>query len=153
MAKKLSNRVPAKAVSVPEDGYAGIVDGIVDLLEAARRAAARSVNAIMTATYWEIGRRIVECEQAGERRAEYGAEVLKRLSAVLTERFGRGFSRRNLKQMRLFFLGWPEAEVPAMEIAQTVSSHLVVHGGRTQTPSGLWVHRSLPRVHYTQQER
>ncbi len=46
----------------------------------------------MTATYWEIGRRIVECEQAGERRAEYGAEVLKRLSADLSERFGRGFS-------------------------------------------------------------
>ena len=114
---------------------------------ASRRASARSVNAIMTATYWEIGRRIVECEQAGERRAEYGAEVLKRLSADLTERFGRGFSRRNLEQMRLFFLGWSEAGVPAMEIAQTVSAHLVVHGRKTQTPSALSspYHRTAPR--------
>ena len=87
MAKKLSSKVPTKAVSIPEEGYAGIVDGIVDLLEAARRASARSVNAIMTATYWEIGGRIVECEQAGERRAEYEAELLKRLSVELSRRF------------------------------------------------------------------
>lgn len=105
MAKKLPSKTPAKAVSAPEEGYADFVDGIVDLLEAARRASARSVNSIMTATYWEVGWRIVECEQSGERRAEYGAEVLKRLSAALSERFGRGFSRRNLEQMRLFFLG------------------------------------------------
>jgi hypothetical protein len=51
-------------------GYAGIHGGIVALLEAARRAAARSVNALMTASYWEIGRRIVEAEQGGQERAE-----------------------------------------------------------------------------------
>lgn len=130
MAKKLSSKVPAKAV--PEDGYAGIVGGIVDLLEAARRASARSVNAIMTATYWEIGRRIVEREQSGERRAEYGAEVLKRLSAALTERFGRGFGLSNLKQMRMFYLGFANAV-----IGQTVSDQF--HSEKGQTPSGLLV--------------
>ena len=56
---------------LPKD-YGNIHTGIVELLEAARSAAARSVNALMTASYWEIGRRIVEFEQGGEGRAEYG---------------------------------------------------------------------------------
>ncbi|MBI4354328.1 MAG: hypothetical protein HY595_03745, partial [Candidatus Omnitrophica bacterium] len=72
------------------------------------------VNAIITATYWEIGRRIVEYEQSGKKRAEYGEALLKRLSSDLTSKFGRGFSERNLEQMRLFYLGWP--------ISQTVSA-------------------------------
>ncbi len=127
MAKKLPSKTPAKAVSAPEEGYADIVDGIVDLLEAARRASARSVNAIMTATYWEIGRRIVECEQAGERRAEYGPALLKRLAVDLIARFGRGFSWRNLYQMRGFFLAHPE-------ILQTVSAKSVA-SDKLQTAS------------------
>lgn len=147
MAKKTPSKTPAKAVAAMEAGYADIVGGIVDLLETARRASARSVNSIMTATYWEIGRRIVECEQSGERRAEYGAEVLKRLSAALSERFGRGFSRRNLEQMRLFFLGWPEPGVPGVEIAQTSSAKSVGAPARAQTPSAFSPpdHRFAPR--------
>ncbi len=61
----------------------------------------------MTATYWEIGRRIVEHEQQGEQRAAYGRELLGRLSADLRTRFGRGFSRQNLQQMRQFYLLFP----------------------------------------------
>ncbi|MFG4197614.1 YhcG family protein [Pseudomonas aeruginosa] len=95
-------------------GYAGIHSGIVEVLDAARHAAARSVNALMTASYWEIGRRIVEAEQRGKRRAGYGEQLIERLSADLTAQFGRGFSRPNLQQMRSFFLTWP--------IRQTVSS-------------------------------
>jgi hypothetical protein len=52
--------------------YGGLVTGIADLLEQARRGAARAVNSILTATYWEVGRRIVEFEQGGKARAEYG---------------------------------------------------------------------------------
>lgn len=95
-------------------GYAGIHSGIVEVLDAARHAAARSVNALMTASYWEIGRRIVEAEQRGKRRAGYGEQLIERLSADLTAQFGRGFSRPNLQQMRSFFLTWP--------IRRTVSS-------------------------------
>ncbi|HEJ1596460.1 TPA: DUF1016 family protein [Pseudomonas aeruginosa] len=95
-------------------GYSGIHGGIVEVLDAARRATARSVNALMTASYWEIGRRIVEAEQQGKRRAGYGEQLIERLSADLTAQFGRGFSRPNLQQMRSFFLTWP--------IRQTVSS-------------------------------
>ena len=88
-------------------GYAGIHGGIVELLDAARQAAARSVNALMTASYWEIGRRIVEAEQKGRRRAGYGEQLMERLSADLTTRFGRGFSPDNLENMRRFFVAYP----------------------------------------------
>ncbi|MEW4453026.1 PDDEXK nuclease domain-containing protein [Bremerella sp. JC817] len=81
---------------------------MVDLLESARRLSARAVNSIMTATYWEVGRRIVELEQGGEKRAEYGELVVKQLAVDLTNRFGRGFSWRNLYQMRSFFEAYPD---------------------------------------------
>ncbi len=87
--------------------YSGIHSDIVHLLESARSAAARSVNALMTTTYWEIGRRIVEFEQGGKDRAGYGEALIKRLAGDLSTRFGRGFSRQNLQQMRAFFLAWP----------------------------------------------
>ncbi len=85
-------------------------------MDSARRASARAVNAIMTATYWEVGRRIVEFEQRGKKRAEYGEEVLKRLTTDLTAHFGRGFSRQNLQNMRQLYLA-----VPADRIRQTLS--------------------------------
>lgn len=94
--------------------YDKTLSGFVKLLETARRNVARSANAIMTATYWEIGRRIVEIEQQGKERAEYGEELLKRLAKDLTARFGRGFGWRNLFQMRQFYLVYSE-------ICQTVS--------------------------------
>ena len=79
------------------DGYGCLVDGIGTLLEQARRQAVRTVNSLLTATYWEIGRRIVEVEQAGKRRAKYGTQLIEKLSDDLSGRFGRGFSRRNLE--------------------------------------------------------
>ena len=84
--------------------YKGLLASVSTLLEEGRRSAARSVNAALTATYWLVGKRIVEYDQAGQARATYGSEVLKRLSADLVGRFGRGFSERNLEQMRLFYL-------------------------------------------------
>ena len=81
--------------------YSGLVRDVSTLLESARSASARAVNTLITATYWEIGRRIVEFEQGGARRAAYGTELLDKLSADLTRRFGRGFSRDKLETMRL----------------------------------------------------
>ena len=63
----------------PSRSYGGLLTGISDLLDQARRTSARTVNNILTATYWEIGRRIVEYEQGGKARAEYGEELLERL--------------------------------------------------------------------------
>jgi hypothetical protein len=102
-----------------QDDYDLILSGFVELLEQSRRLTARSVNAIMTATYWEIGRRIVEVEQKGEERAEYGASLLKKLATDLTNRFGRGFSRQNLQQMRMFYLFWQTCQTLSGKSADT----------------------------------
>lgn len=98
-------------------GYDAVLTGLVGLLEQARRQAARSVNAVMTATYWEIGRRLVEVEQGGQDKADYGQQIVDRLSHDLTARFGRGFGRSNLFQMRAFYLAYSEK-------VQTVSGQL-----------------------------
>jgi predicted nuclease of restriction endonuclease-like (RecB) superfamily len=95
--------------------YESVLSGMVDLLEQARRMSARTVNAVMTATYWEMGRRIVELEQGGKKRADYGEKILENLSQDLTKRFGRGFSRQNIQQMRAFYLTYEQ-------IRQTLSS-------------------------------
>jgi predicted nuclease of restriction endonuclease-like (RecB) superfamily len=93
--------------------YGGLIGGIAELLEIARRTAARTVNALMTATYWEIGRRIVEFEQGGEERASYGEKLLAQLSDDLTSRFGRGFGVDNLQRFRSFFLSYPPGSIYA----------------------------------------
>ncbi|MBE2295762.1 MAG: DUF1016 domain-containing protein [Phycisphaerales bacterium] len=104
--------------AIPDQAhYAAVHGDIVALLETARRTAARSVNALMTAAYWEIGRRIVEFEQGGQERAAYGEALIKRLGADLSSQFGRGFGWRNLTQMRAFHLAWS-----ADQILQTVSA-------------------------------
>lgn len=91
--------------------YPSLVTGIGVLVEQSRHAVARSVNFLMTATYWEVGRRIVEFEQGGKRRAGYGEELLKQLAKDLTERHGRGFSAPNLHRFRQFFLSFPLPEI------------------------------------------
>lgn len=132
MTRKTPAAVGAAPAAVPA-GYAGIHGGIVELLDAARQAAARSVNALMTASYWEIGRRIVEAEQQGKRRAGYGEQLMARLSADLTARFGRGFGVNNLENMRRFFLAYPVSE-----ISQTLSGKLdnELPDEKSQTVSG-----------------
>ena len=85
-------------------GYKGFLSDISGLLTEARRSAARSVNSVLTATYWDIGRRIVEFEQKGKASAGYGENIMIALAKDLTARFGRGFSKSNLFQMRTFYL-------------------------------------------------
>ena len=100
--------------------YDAVLADVAALLDTARRAAARQVNAVMTVTYWQIGRRLVEVEQGGQARAGYGAQLLQRLSADLAARFGRGFSPDNLENMRAFYLTY--AHVPLSEsISETAS--------------------------------
>ena len=97
----------ARRSEIVTDGYKDLLKDVSTLLEAGRRGAARSVNTIMVVTYWHVGRRIVEYEQGGRKRAEYGKAVLRQLSIDLVSRFGRGFSERNLLQMRAFYQQWP----------------------------------------------
>lgn len=83
-----------------------LIAEVRNLIQSARHAAATTVNTLQVLTNFEIGRRIVEYEQKGEKRAEYGARMLKELSARLTEEFGKGFSKANLEYMRRFYLEW-----------------------------------------------
>ena len=105
--RKTRSLVDKPATGRDLTGYGDLVGGIADMLEAARRASARAVNAFMTATYWEIGRRIVEHEQQGKERADYGDALIERLSIDLSARFTRGFAPRNVWQMRALYLAWP----------------------------------------------
>ena len=83
------------------------VSGIKALINKARQHIVRSVNTAMVATYWEIGRRIVEEEQNGRDRAEYGKYLIRDLAGALTNEFGKGFDERNLRFMRQFYLVFP----------------------------------------------
>ncbi len=93
---------------------------ISELITHARNAAARTVNTLQVITNFEIGRLIVEQEQHGTERAEYGKALLEELSAALTQEFGRGFSRRNLSNMRQFYLVYRDRP----QISQTASAKL-----------------------------
>jgi hypothetical protein len=86
--------------------YTAVLSDVIWLLEEARRKSVRTINAVMTATYWGIGRRILEEEQHGRARAGYGEELIAKLSLDLTDRFGRGFSAVNLSQMKRFYSIW-----------------------------------------------
>ena len=112
--------------------YQAVYGDVSKIIEAARESAARSVNAAMTAAYWLIGRRIVEFEQSGEDRAEYGAALIDRLAEDLTGQFGRGFSSQNVYNMRLFYLSYQPDQIlqtlsgklapaPRQQILQTAS--------------------------------
>ena len=135
MPEKLGQRAVRKTVATGglDAPYRAVFGDVSEIIDAARESAARSVNAAMTAAYWLIGRRIVEFEQSGEERAEYGAALIERLTEDLTGRFGRGFSLQNIYNMRLFYLSYrPD------RILQTLSGELALPPGRQilQTPSG-----------------
>ena len=91
-----------------DSAYAAALAEVVGVLEASRRASVRSINAIMTATYWDVGRRIVHHEQSGQARADYGKMLIEHLATELSSRFGRGFKKSNLFQMRSFYLTYPK---------------------------------------------
>ena len=101
----------AKSKSGKADSYPSLLHTLVTLLDESRRASARTVNVIMTATYWQVGRHIVEFEQAGQHRASYGQQLLDKLSTDLNKRFGRGFSVDHLELMRLFYISYSPAQI------------------------------------------
>ena len=107
--------------------YQALLSSVSALLLRGRQNAAQSVNAVLTTTYWLVGRRLVEFEQGGKERAAYGSELLKRLSRDLQAQLGRGFSERNLEQMRQFYLQWGNP--------QTLSANSGSSRVSAQTPS------------------
>ena len=90
---------------------------IRQVLESARKSAYKAVNFAMVQAYWQIGRLIVEDEQNGEARAEYGKKVLDELAKRLTAEFGKGFDASNLRYMRLFYKAFPNCDTLRHELS------------------------------------
>ena len=99
------------------------ISEIKKILKNARQKAYTAVNSAMVEAYWEIGRRIVEEEQNGKERAEYGKEIVKNLSKELTEEFGKGYSYRTLREIRQFYLMFSDFEKWRTVSAKLTWSH------------------------------
>lgn len=130
MKKKAASKRTAVAKAKP-DGLAPLVTEVRNLIQTARRGVSSVIDTLQVMTNFEIGRRIVEHEQQGEKRAAYGDLLMHTLAERLTEEFGRGFSKRNLDYMRRFYLVYPD-RLP--RIVQKASAQLP-EGGISQTPS------------------
>jgi predicted nuclease of restriction endonuclease-like (RecB) superfamily len=96
-----------------------LIRNLRDLIQDARKQVLRSVDAVQVQTCWEIGRHIVEFEQGGAGRAEYGKKLLSTLAEALTTEFGRGFDASNLRYMRLFFQAFPICDALRHELSWT----------------------------------
>ena len=97
--------------------YQRLIDLISNCLTQGRVQAAKQVNTVLIQTYWQIGRYIVEFEQAGQERAEYGSRLLNQLSKDLKASHGKGFSRRNVLDMRRFYLTYPKWQTVSAKLS------------------------------------
>lgn len=141
MTKK---NISTKTLSI--EGYDQFASEIHRLLEASRSQAARAVNTILTATCWEIGRRIVKFDQGGQDRAGYGEVLIERLSDYLTKRLGRGYSVSQIRLMRQFYLTYPKPRIH--QSATGESSQAIAVTSSSDLPS---LAKSFPLswTHYT----
>jgi hypothetical protein len=87
------------------------------IMEAARASLSHEVNMTMLNTYWQVGRTIVEREQNGELKAQYGAKLLTELSKRLSKELGRGYSRSNLYNMREFYMQYPKIQTSSGKLS------------------------------------
>lgn len=97
-----------KMLSISKN-YHALISDIRSLLEQGRTKVAQTANTILVQTYWLIGRHIVEFEQNGQEKSEYGSDLLNRLSKDLTQLYGKGFGRSNLFYMRKFYQSFPNS--------------------------------------------
>ena len=100
------------------------INEIKKILKNARQKAYTAVNSAMVEAYWKIGRRIVEEEQSGRERAEYGKEIIKNLSKELTEEFGKGFGERNIRNIRQFYVLFSDYEKWKSLISKLTWTHI-----------------------------
>lgn len=114
MSKELSN--------ITESSF---VNDIKQIVEQGRRASYGAVNAVMIETYWHIGKRIVEQEQNGKERAEYGKQLIEILSKELTIAYGKGFSKRNLQYFRSFYLTYSDIQIVQSRLHNLTWTHIL----------------------------
>ena len=129
-----------------------LFDAISRLIDESRRQVAKAVNTAMVYTYYGVGQYIVEFEQGGKERAAYGKEVLKRLSARLTEKYGKGWSEDNLENCRKLFLNYSITEPAVRKLNQETISEPAVRNSDQETisePAVRNIHTFLlPWTHY-----
>lgn len=113
MSSKMSNTAPLA------DNLSALLLELRGLIQTARRQALHAVDAIQVRTCWEIGRHIVEFEQQGLDRAEYGSRLIPRLAETLRSEFGKGFDASNLRYMRLFYQAFPKRDALRHELSWT----------------------------------
>ena len=100
--------------------YDSLIEQIGSLLQQGRRQAAYAVNNILVQTYWKIGKYIIEYEQGGSEKSEYGSKLLDRLSKDLTMMYGKGFSRSNLFNIRMFYVKFSKIQTVSGQFGETV---------------------------------
>lgn len=136
-----------------------LADAIATQIEQARGQLRQAVNSLMVQSYWEIGRLIVEDEQQGESRAEYGKQQLQQLSQQLTERLGKGFDITNLRKMRTFYQAFPIRDALRLELSWTHYRTLLridnpqarewyLHEAITQSWSARALERQISTLYY-----
>ena len=108
-----------------QHSYQVLFTQIGNILTQSKKLAYQSVNNILTTTYWQIGKEIIEFEQGGKNRAEYGEATIKQLSGDLTKQFGKGFSYRNLQQIKKFYLCFEKVQTPSAQSFPLSWSHYV----------------------------
>ncbi len=129
-----------KNKEISPKSYSNLFDRIANILVETRTKAVREINKAQVLAYWEIGKEIVDFEQKGKARAEYGQRLLIKLSEDLTQKFGKGFSVDNLQLMRKFRMTFPGKQIyetvsRKFQKRQTLSDESV-QGQKFQTFSG-----------------
>jgi hypothetical protein len=121
----LSKKISILGYKMKRDltGYNELLYNIGQTIDNARQNAVKAVNTEMVKANWEIGRHIVEFEQHGNERAEYGSDLLAKLSRDLNLRYGKGFGRRNVLDMRRFYLAYPKWQTVSAKLSW---SHFIV---------------------------
>lgn len=141
--------------------YQKLLTDIGAAIEQARDSAIRAVNEGLVKVNWEIGRYIIEYEQQGKERAEYGSALLINLSKDLRQRYGRGFGRRNILDMRRFYLAYPKWQAVPAKLSWThfialigLSDEVARRFYENQTTHENWSYRELERqIHSSLFER
>ena len=151
-AEKPADRSELDNLGTPDSDVDLLYDRVRGILSAARQNAWQAINSTMVDAYWEVGRVIVEREQAGRERAEYGRHVIDGLSARLQAEFGKGYDRSNLFQMRAFFLAYPKVDAVRRQLSWThyrlllrVENPIARAFYQTEAVNARWSTRELER--------
>ncbi|MBI2652144.1 hypothetical protein HYX00_01650 [Candidatus Woesearchaeota archaeon] len=99
-----------RKIITTKNKYHNLIEKISEIVNKSRSQLARTINTTIVNTYWSIEKYIVEFEQKGKERADYGSELMKAISRELSAKLGKGFSRSNLQNMKLLYLNYPKSQ-------------------------------------------